>query len=1285
MHLLFRDIETRSTLDLKKVGSWLYAGDASTEVLCVAYAVDDEPARIWVPGDPIPEEFFTAARDPDWLIIAHNDQFERNIEERLLGPRFGWPLVPIERHRCTMAMALASALPGSLDGAAAALGLPAKDTEGHRLMMQMAKPRKARKGEDPDVIHWHDGPEQHARLQQYCATDMEVERAIYRKLPALSPAEQKLWELDARINQRGFFTDGPLLEAASRIADTAGEAVQSELAQLTGGALTSTDQRDKLQTWLAEHGCEVKDVQKKTLKSALRRKELDPVARRVIELRLGAAHAAATKIDALLAWRDTDGRVRGTLRFHRASTGRWAGFGPQPQNMKRDGDGMDAKRQAVATGDLTHVAGLYPQPLEVVGDIARSMICGAPGHRLLIGDFSGIESRVLAWISQQQSKLDLWAKYDATGSKDDDPYVVIGRSLGHPEDTARAYGKIADLAFGFQGGVGAWQNFAPEDDASDETTIKRYRDSWRASHPRTEHFWHTVDHAAITAVQRPDAEFRFRNLAFNCDDGFLRITLPSGKLLSYPSPRIETNRFGHACVVYRDNSSGKWVDCNFGKGAYGGLWTENIISGIARDLLVAAMIQLEDAGYRIILHVHDEIIAEVPVGFGSIEEFQYLLTRVPAWAAGLPIAAKAREGERFSKPDAPAKAPAEQLEDLSIPDDLSIPAFMNRTGAPIPPAEVRVKRERRFTGLELAVIPVLDAPLFGIVPDLPGEESERPRSNGHDREKRNDDGYPFGGERKGRRIVESYVYLDAAGRPYHRVSRTDPKGFPQETWTGTSWKTGIPEDFVHIPYRLPELIRAPNNQWTLIAEGESCADAVASLDLIATTNSGGAGKWWPELGQWFVGKQNMAVLEDNDASGRDHASKVAAALHRVAPKADIRIVTFRELPERGDVKNWIGLGHTKAELLARVEAAPVFALPLPFLDMSRWDDEEPPLRRWAVPDRIPALQTSLLSGEGAVGKSIVQLQLTFAHVVGGEWLLARPERGPALYIDAEDEPDELWRRAARIAAHYGVSFAEATRAGLHLMSLAGHDAVLATASRNGKIEPTTLYDQLLEAAGDIRPKMIGIASSANVFAGAENDRSQVQQFISLLTRLAITAGGAVQLISHPSFTGISSDTGISGTTAWHNSVRARAYLKSVKVDAGEQVNSDLREIVFKKSNYGPIGDFIVLRYTNGLYLPELGVSSLNRAERQEVAREVFLALLKRFTAANRNVSANVGPGYAPAVFAREDEAKQAGVNKQNLEAAMRQLFQEGVIWNEPYGRPSRPYYRNRSQIRGACI
>jgi DNA polymerase bacteriophage-type len=186
MPVLFRDIETRSTLNLAEVGAWRYADDPTTEVLCAAYAVDDGAVEIWVPGEPVPQVCFTAADDTDWSIIAHNDVFERAIESMLLKPRYGWPITPIDRHRCTLATALANALPGSLDAAAAALGLPyRKDKDGHRLMMAMSKPRKPRKGEDPNTVHWHDDLERRLRLQTYCKADVEVERALYNALPPL--------------------------------------------------------------------------------------------------------------------------------------------------------------------------------------------------------------------------------------------------------------------------------------------------------------------------------------------------------------------------------------------------------------------------------------------------------------------------------------------------------------------------------------------------------------------------------------------------------------------------------------------------------------------------------------------------------------------------------------------------------------------------------------------------------------------------------------------------------------------------------------------------------------------------------------------------------------------------------------------------------------------------------------------------------------------------------------------------------------------------------------------
>ena len=380
--------------------------------------------------------------------------------------------------------------------------------------------------------------------------------------------------------------------------------------------------------------------------------------------------------------------------------------------------------------------------------------------------------------------------------------------------------------------------------------------------------------------------------------------------------------------------------------------------------------------------------------------------------------------------------------------------------------------------------------------------------------------------------------------------------------------------------------------------------------------------------------------------------------------------------------NGADIGTTPPEADTAIEAretndtqATSTTSPLPFINMSRWDNEEPPPRKWAVYDRIPLYQSALFSGEGAAGKSLLQLHLTFAHALGREWLQTLPEPGPAIFIDAEDDINELHRRSADILRYYDTSFAEAIRGGVHLMSLVGEDAILATTSRSGKIEPTTLYKRLLEAAGDIKPKMIGIASAANVFAGSENDRSQVQQFIGLTTRIAMLAGGAVQLISHPSLTGINTDTGLSGTTQWHNAVRARSHLKSIKPDAGEQPDTDLREIVFKKNQYGPISASIVLRYQNGLFLPLPSVASLDQAAREETAQEVFLTLLKRFRNANRKVSSMTGRGYAPEAFVHEDEAKSAGLSKVNLEAAMRELFRTETIWNEPYGKPSRPHFQ----------
>ena len=357
MTVLHRDVETRSTVDLARTGAWRYAADPTTEVLVVCYAVDDGPVREWTPGEPMPEEFIAAARDPDWLVAAHSDQFETAIETRLLGPRFGWPLVPIERHRCTMGMALAVARPGSLEGTAVALDLPIrKDADGHALMLRMCKPRRPRKGENPDQIHWLDDPVHRARLAEYCRRDVEVEREIYRRLPPLSESEQALWVLDATINRRGFHADLRSTEAAQRLVLEARAEIDAEISALTGGRITSVGQVSRIVAYLQERGHDVASLDKRTVAALLAQSNGDGDARRLLELRREGGAAAVHKLRAFMAGMDADHRLRGTLQYHGASTGRWAGRRVQPQNLPRPQieDPTEAI-EAILAGDAARV------------------------------------------------------------------------------------------------------------------------------------------------------------------------------------------------------------------------------------------------------------------------------------------------------------------------------------------------------------------------------------------------------------------------------------------------------------------------------------------------------------------------------------------------------------------------------------------------------------------------------------------------------------------------------------------------------------------------------------------------------------------------------------------------------------------------------------------------------------------------------------------------------------------------------------------------------------------
>ena len=347
---------------------------------------------------------------------------------------------------------------------------------------------------------------------------------------------------------------------------------------------------------------------------------------------------------------------------------------------------------------------------------------------------------------------------------------------------------------------------------------------------------------------------------------------------------------------------------------------------------------------------------------------------------------------------------------------------------------------------------------------------------------------------------------------------------------------------------------------------------------------------------------------------------------------------------------------------------------LDWIDMWHWDGVPLPERLWAIKDRVPLRQAGLFSGEGGTGKSILELTKDVAHVAGKDWLGSLPEPGPAFYIAAEDDKTEIHIRLAAIAKHYGVTFRELVDGGLHVLCRLGEDATLCAVGRNGQVEKTKFYDQIYEAAGDIKPKNISIDTLSRAFAGNEVDRVQVYAFAMHMQRLAMVADGSVTVLSHPSLAGIASGSGISGSTAWHGAFRFRQYLKGLKAESGEQPDGDLRELEFKKNQYGPAGGSIVLRYRSGLFLPEGGVSGLDAIAREQQAQEAFVDLLARYDREGRNVSDKPSsPTYAPASFSRENEAK--GLRKDDLANAMRSLFAAGKIRVENYGRPSRPYAR----------
>lgn len=681
------DIETYSEAPLKKTGLFRYAEDPSTEILCTCYSFDDEAVNLWIPDYDLPEELIEQIAErmtehgelhigpecPEDLMAhakaggqfrAHNAQFERTLLNSHAGKNIGFPHTRIHQWVCTAAKVSAHGLQRALGDAAKSLGTYPKSEDGKAGMMQLAKPRSGKEK------RWtpHNSPDRFKDLYLYCIDDVKAERDIDHTVPDLSPYEQKVWQLDQKINDRGFKIDKQGVLNVSFLISLYKAEIEKKFRRITGQFIKAAEifdesdeelmdlyekrginptQTGAFADWIREQGYDIPDLQAPTVAEAVKDKNMPAHVKQALILRSIHASKAVAKYPAILRAVMEDDRIRGMFMYYGAGTGRWSSMIVQLQNMYRGAiEDPDFAIDAYNLRDLDWIKWLYKEePMKIFASTVRGMFISDEGKDLIAFDFNQIEARVIAWLAGQKDTVEAFRRnieiYEYTAAK------IYGIPIEQVTKEQRFIGKIAVLALGYQGGQAAFAKMAKAYGVDiDPEFAEKIKNDWREANPKIKSLWYDLEGAARSAVNNPGVVYSIPNkkVMFKMEGRWLYMRLPSGRRIAYYQPKIDpdTNQVTYMGI---DTYTRRWMRVT----TYGGKLAENAVQAIARDLLVNSMFALEARGYDIIGTIHDEIVMEVLESFGTLEEVKRIMCTLPMWADGLPVNAGGWRRKRYKK------------------------------------------------------------------------------------------------------------------------------------------------------------------------------------------------------------------------------------------------------------------------------------------------------------------------------------------------------------------------------------------------------------------------------------------------------------------------------------------------------------------------------------------------------------------------------------------------------------------------------------------------------------